>query len=95
MKGPQTKLFQGKNHFGEEVTVEEAITKQVNSMLEAFLREFKRQESYGECRSIRGATIINFQGGKFALDMRLLPDDEVETDELYQIVEQHLLTMKG
>ena len=77
---------QVKSKFEDGITVEEAITSQVNAAVENMTREFQRQQRYGECRSIRCYGLINCAGGKFVFDLRLLPDAEVADDELIKIV---------
>jgi hypothetical protein len=90
VKEPLTKIKMVKGKFEGDESVEDSITHQVIAVLENFNAEFQRQGIYGENRSIRGVAMIDFKGGKFVLDMRLLPDDEVETDELFKIVQQHV-----
>lgn len=89
MEKATTKLIK-RGKFDDALPAEEAISEQVASTLQSLTDEFKRQERYGECRSIRSCSIINFRGGKFVVDMRLLPEPEVERDELYNSVREVL-----
>ena len=90
MRGPETKIMLEREHFDETRSVEEAITCSVADVLQNFIIEFFRQQLDGECRSIRGVSLLNFQGGIFVLDMRLLPEDEVKNDELHALVSKHV-----
>ena len=76
--------------YDESVSVEESIRRQIQETQERFVGEVQRQQRYQESRSIRGCAMIDFKGGKFVLDMRLLPDAEVEDDELYRSVKEIL-----
>jgi hypothetical protein len=84
----QTIKSKRKAKFKEGTSVEDSITHQVTEALASMLVELRRQQRYGEGRSIRAFALINFTGGKFVLDMRLLPDAEIAADELYQIVKR-------
>lgn len=77
--------------FDANTSTDDAIRQRVMLALEQLTAEHQRQESVGECRSIRAFARIQFKGGVgglFVLDMRLLPTNEIEGDELVALVNE-------
>ena len=96
MNQPHTKLKQVKGRFDEDTPVELALAIHVRNALDGFIEQYLSDREAGVLRSIRGVAMVNFTGGvggKFVLDMRLLPANEVEEDELFKMVDAHVKEM--
>jgi hypothetical protein len=91
MHEPQELRGRVADTFDEGTSTDDAIRSRVMLALDGLIEEHQRQESVGECRSIRSFARIIFKGGVgglFVLDMRILPTNEIEGDELAALVNE-------